>query len=418
MVDDSRDTHTVSLKKAHSAGHSLASVECRRRYAPALHFSFSRYSNANGRCVRIVITYLFECFTGRAIVLMAFYADSLLSFRSSENKHKKQPNLKSVQQTQVDETTDIDKPPNRELSSFLLNELRANDFFQDTYVASAHSLELEYDLDELISLSKQLQQKHNSALSIRDGQRSRTEGDHRALKLNHQLVAEKCVSPKSSVLSHEPYSLLGYSVKTNTRRRSVKRNDTPFKGKPKQPVGTVVQCSLSFGNGLFSGPKATRPKLWSHIERPVPKKHSCVMLPFRKPVKRSVLNLNKSADYYRFEETHPNIELVRSDALFPKRVAKVEAKPSVYQCSSEFSDETLKESAVSEIENLLSISEPIEKEADIRNPTWHDVFEQKLEGAPKTNETHDKGVQIEFVEEIPQKIEPDRRQQQKSCFYE
>lgn len=360
----------------------------------------------------LLLSCLFECFAERAIVLMAFYVDSLLSFRSSENKHEKQLILKSSQQKQTFEYSNIDKQPNRELSSFLLNELRANDFFQDTYVASAHSLELEYDLDELISLSKQMQQKHNPAINIRDGQPCRTEGDHRTLKRNHQPVAEKCVSPKSSVLKHEPYSLLGYSVKASTRR-SARLNVTPLKCKPQQPVSTV-QCTLNSGNGLFSGTRVTRPKLWSHIERPVPKKHSCVMLPVRRPVKKSVLNLNKSTDYYRFEETHPNIELVQSDTLFPKRVARMEAKTFIDLCSSEFSEETCKEST----ESSLDTKEPIEKEGEARNPTWHDVLEKKLGGVPKINVTHDKEVQIDLMQEIPQEMEQAKGSQHNKCFYE
>lgn len=344
---------------------------------------------------------------------MAFYADSLLSFCSSENKHEKQQISQSSQQKQAVENTEIDKPPNRELSSFLLNELRASDFFQDTYIASDHCLGLEYDLDELISLSKQLQQKHNSELSILDGQPSKTEGGHKALKRNHQPVAEKCVSLRSSVLNYEPYSLMGYNTKANNTRRSARRNITPLKCKPKKPISTAAQCPLSSGNRLFSGTEATRPKLWSHIDRPVPKKHSCIVLPVQRPVKKSVFNLNKSADYYRFEKTYPNIELVRTDTLFPKRVAKVEATLSVDLCSSEFSEGTLKENAVSEIMNLVDTKEPIEEEAEVKNPTWHDVFEQKLRNAPKKNETHDKAVQIEFVQEM----KPSLEQRQKSSFY-
>lgn len=342
---------------------------------------------------------------------MAFSANSLLSFCSIENKNEKQPISQSLQPKQAVGNVVFGNPPNRELSSFLLNELRGSDFFQDTYVASKHCIELEYDLDDLISLSKQLQQKHNTVL--RDGQPSQTsEGDQKELVRNHQPAV---VSPKASVVN-EPYSLLGYSVKANTRRSA--RNVTPVKCKPKHTVSSAAKCSLTTGNGLFSGTPETRPQLWSHIERPMPKKHSCIVLPFQRTVKRSVSNLNKSTDYYRFEKTHPNIKLVRSETLFPKRVAKVLYTASVDLCSSELSAETFKESDLSESVKLADTNQLIKDEdvAVIRNPTWHDVLEHKIEDAPKISETHDKEVQVECVENL-KKINSGRREKQKSDSY-
>lgn len=316
----------------------------------------------------------------------------------------------------MNDTIATDQP--LRMSQLLSNEINGN-FFEDKFdldYSIDTCIAFEYDLDELITLSKQLQNdirpiKNANNSHLEQNNSSVGEGAKRTVTTgNTQLHPTK---EKTTHILRYQQPTIQNKIKTPTKKLSTTKISTPkistpkiatpkiatSKGstpitnrsteKPKKCISNVAsEINLNVRSNLkmvssVSSLKTVSSK--SQLSRPAPKKHCCVDQ--KKMQKRANNNSGSQSArpfldrFYNFEIVHPDLELIQTKTVFPKRIIKhvsstrqeSHSDPNVLATYVRLSDISEEKSEIKKTTQEIALNDGKEQ----NDPTWHDVLDSK-----------------------------------------
>lgn len=282
-------------------------------------------------------------------------------------------NFRSSPTSQIQSTNNFD--------DFELNPAAAfDDDIEYVAAATENSISLEYDLAELVNLSKQLQH------------------DYRVVQLQppQQRSTALVAAPP------QPQPPMAEEIRPSPKQSRTKATVEPATAVRKLPAKESSKCidsskpSTSERKFDDANVPTSRPSAYSEHRckinsiRIVPKKHSCVQLPepssvymqshSHRPKGRSKsARVLSSQKLYDFGSIHPDLEIVPSSALFPKRVQKVERLHEEVEEEEQTQIETNLLSVITEENRSSDVDVTMNQAAKVSkvNPTWHDLLEME-----------------------------------------
>lgn len=246
--------------------------------------------------------------------------------------------------TSIKEREKLSEIIGREIEKFLQDQtvLAGEDPFN--YDDDSKSVTYEQDIQQLITLSKDMQSEFNCFLNRGDcGLSAKPPGGRGVCGQPSETSQFRLLDIPPLRLDEDDHHANGYcnEVVSKHFKKANKRVKKVFKSKTDAGSRKYGELAGKTCPASFRSQPSLKTKKINITRRMYPKVHSCVELRVAKKHNKprgSQSARAYSARYYNFNQTHPNIKLSETDTLFPCRGVRSECLPFISQESVNFSD--------------------------------------------------------------------------------